>query len=169
MDASANRPGDEAPQVGLPDLVTLCRLLNEGGIRYIVYGGLSCLLHGYERMTRDADIYLGESRDNVARALEVLKQWGEGYAAELTVDDIFENVVVRICDAFVLDLACRVWNLDWETAWGRRRILEIDGVDIPFLCREDLMRSKQTYRERDHADLEVLRAMTGPEPGHLAG
>ena len=76
MDADSNRGGDEAPQVGLPDLVSLCRLLDQGGVCYLVYGGLSCLLHGHERMTRDADIYLGESRENIARALAVLTKWG---------------------------------------------------------------------------------------------
>jgi len=165
MDEAPDRNGDEAPQVGLPDLVSLCRLLNEGGVRYLVYGGLSCLLHGHERMTRDADIYLGESRENIARALAVLKQWGDGYAGELTVDDVLENVVVRVCDAFVLDLACRVWNLDWDAAWHNRRVAEIDGVGIPFLSRADLIQSKRTYREKDHVDLEVLRSLTGPEPG----
>ena len=168
MDEDSNRSGDEAPQVGLPDLVSLCRLLDEGGVQYLVYGGLSCLLHGHERMTRDADIYLGESRLNIKRALGVLKHWGAGYASELTVDDVLENVVVRVCDSFVLDLACRVWNLEWDTAWHNRRIVEVDGVCIPFLSRADLILSKKTYREKDHVDLEVLRSLTGPEPGHPA-
>jgi four helix bundle protein len=35
------------------------------------------------------------------RSLEVLKRWGEGYAAELSVADVLENAVVRVCDAFV--------------------------------------------------------------------
>ena len=32
-------PQDEAPSVGLPDLVDLCRRLNEGGVQYLIYGG----------------------------------------------------------------------------------------------------------------------------------
>ena len=165
MDASSDRGSAEAPEVGLPDLASLCRLLNSGGVQYLVYGGLACLLHGHERMTRDADIYLGESRDNIARALDALKRWGAGYAAELTVDDVLENVVVRICDVVVVDLASRAWNLDWGAAWRNRRIVEVDGVKIPLLSRADLIRSKQTYREQDRADVQVLSALTGPEPG----
>ena len=49
-----------------------------------------------------------------------------------------------------------------------RRIVTIDEVDIPFLSRADLIRSKRTYREKDHVDLEVLRSLTGPEPGRSA-
>jgi hypothetical protein len=36
MDEDPDRSSDEAPQVGLPDLVSLCRLLNEGGVQYLV-------------------------------------------------------------------------------------------------------------------------------------
>ena len=165
MDSTADQQGSLPPSVGVPDLVALCRRLNHAGVRYIVYGGLSCLLHGHERMTRDADIYLGDSRENIALALETLRSWGSGYARELTVDDVIENVVVRICDVFVLDIASRVWRLDWDTAWRNRRVLTIDGVDIPFLSRADLIKSKQTYREQDRWDVRVLSSMQGPEPG----
>lgn len=166
MDQDTDRGGQLAPEVGVPDLVALCKLLNEGEVRYMIYGGLACLLHGHERMTRDADIYVGPDRENIQRALASLSRWGNGFASELTVDDVIENVVVRIADSFVVDIAAEVWKLDWDTAWERRRIVSIDGVDIPFLSRTDLMASKQTYRERDHWDRDVLGSMTGAEPGH---
>lgn len=168
MDENANQAGELAPEVGVPDLVALCRLLNQSGVEYIIYGGLACLLHGHERMTRDADIYVGPDRENIRRALVALGKWGEGYASELTVDDVVENVVVRIADAFVVDVAAEVWKLDWNTAWMRRRLATIDGVDIPFLSRQDLILSKMTYRDRDSWDREVLESLTGPEPGRAA-
>ena len=168
MDASADQGGELEPEVGVPDLVALCKLLNKSGVDYLVYGGLACLLHGHERMTRDADLFVGSNRDNVRRVLVALGHWGHGYAAELTVDDVIENVVVRISDTFVVDVAAEVWKLDWNTAWRRRRILTVDGVEIPFLSRQDLVTSKLTYRERDRWDREVLESMKGPEPGHAA-
>ena len=168
MDGSTDQNGELAPEVGVPDLVALCRLLNESGVHYLIYGGLACLLHGHERMTRDADIYVGPDRDNIRRALTALGQWGQGYASELTVDDVVENVVVRIADTFVVDMAAEVWKLEWTTAWSRRRISLVDGVQIPFLSRQDLITSKLTYRERDRLDREILDGMKGPEPGHAA-
>jgi hypothetical protein len=168
MDPSADKGGELAPEVGVPDLVALCRLLNEAGVHYLVYGGLACLLHGHERMTRDADLYVGPDRENIRRVLEALGRWGQGYASELTVDDVIENVVVRIADTFVVDVAAEVWKLEWRKAWNGRRITTIDGVDIPFLSRKDLITSKLTYRERDRWDREILEAMVGAEPGHVA-
>ena len=165
MDQSADQSGELAPEVGVPDLVALCRLLNGAGVQYLVYGGLACLLHGHERMTRDADLYVGPDRENIKRVLDALGRWGQGYASELTVDDVVENVVVRIADTFVVDVAAEVWKLEWRKAWGGRRIATIDGVDIPFLSRKDLITSKLTYRERDRWDREILEAMQGAEPG----
>ena len=81
---------------------------------------------------------------------------------------MLENVVVRIADTFVVDVAAEVWKLDWTAAWSRRRISTIDGVDIPFLSRQDLITSKLTYRERDQWDRKILEAMKGSEPGHAA-
>jgi hypothetical protein len=116
-------------------------------------------------MSRDVDIYLGDDRDNITRALAALGRWGEGVAAELSVDDVLDSVVVRICDTCVVDVASRVWGLDWDAAWRRRRVVMIGDVKIPFLCRADLIASKETYREQDRWDQRILRGMKGPEPG----
>lgn len=168
MDSGTDSEGAGAPAVGIPDLIGLCRLLNESGVQYLVYGGLACLLHGHERMTRDADIYVGPSRDNIARALDALKHWGAGYARELTVDDVLTSVVVRINDVFVLDLASEVWKLEWPNAWEARRLVRVGDVCVPVLSRADLIRSKATYREQDKWDVAVLSSLEGPEPGQPA-
>lgn len=168
MDASAAPGGELAPEVGVPDLLSLCRLLNAAGVRYMVYGGLACLLHGHERMTRDADLYVGPDRDNIRLALTVLGRWGHGYASELAVDDVVENVVVRVADVFVVDIASEVWKLEWEPAWKRRRIVTVEDVTIPVLSRADLIASKRTYREQDAWDRKVLESLQGPEPGCAA-
>jgi hypothetical protein len=157
---------DEAgAPLGAPDLLQVCRLLNEAGVRYLVYGGMACMLHGHERTTHDVDLYLESSDDNLRQALTSLSSWGEGWASELTPEDIRENVVVRIADVFILDLAAAVWKLEWAEVWKRRRIVTIEGVDIPFLSRRDLIQSKQTYRERDRWDVQALSLMSDPEPG----
>jgi len=88
MDGNADQNGELAPEVGVPDLVALCRLLNEAGVQYLVYGGLACLLHGHERMTRDADLFVGPDRENIKRTLEALGRWGQGYASEFDHEQV---------------------------------------------------------------------------------
>ncbi|MBN1269865.1 MAG: hypothetical protein JXB04_09770 [Kiritimatiellae bacterium] len=158
----------ETPEVGAPDLLGVCRLLNEHGVRYLIYGGMACNLHGHERTTRDVDVFVQPTLENMKAALAALSKWGDGFARELTPEDIIENVVVRICDRFILDVSSKVWKLEWDTAWKNRRIVQIEGVDIPILSRADLVRSKQTYREGDVWDVRALRSLSGPEPGRPA-
>ena len=45
----------------------------------------------------------------------------------------------------------------FEEAWRNRTNLPFEGISIPFLSREDLLRSKRaTGRAQDLADLEAL-------------
>lgn len=168
MDATSDQSGNHAPVVGVPDLLRLCRTLNDAKVKYVVYGGLACLLHGHERMTRDADLFLEDTDANLQGAITALSGWGEGFARELTPSDFRESVVVRVCDLVMVDLAVRVWGLEWQEAWHNHRIVTIEGVDIPFLSRGDLIRSKHTYREQDHWDAQVLQSLRTPEPGRRA-
>lgn len=168
MDKERSEAGPEPAPLGPPELLAVCRLLNAAGVRYLVYGGMACMLHGHERVTHDADVFLEPSTENLSRALSALSAWGEGFASQLTPDDIRQNVVVRIADAFVLDLAAAVWKLDWSSAWSHRRLVTVEGVEVPVLSRADLIRSKQTYREKDLWDVQVLSSLNGPEPGRPA-
>ena len=156
---------EEAPLVGASELTQVCGLLNNAGVKYLVYGGIACLLHGHIRTTRDLDIFIGRDRRNITDALRVLSSWGEGAASELRVDEIYENVVVRICEGFVLDLSCQVGGLDFDEAYRRRRIIGLAGTDVTVLCRQDLIASKTTFRDKDALDLVALRELTIPEPG----
>ncbi len=154
--------------VTVDDLVELARRLQRAGVQFVVYGGIACVLHGFVRATNDLDLCIGENPDNIKKALNVLASWGQGFARELKPDDVLDSVVVRIGDAFTLDIASKIWKLDWEQAWARRRIVTIDGVDIPVLSREHLIKSKLTYREKDAWDVRELSNLIHPEPGRPA-
>jgi len=162
MESDASGP---EPLIEVPDLLEVCRLLNAAGVQYLVYGGMACLLHGHIRATQDMDIFVGDDAANIQRALNALAQWGAGLAAQVTPEEIRDHVVVRIVDRCVIDLAARVWKLEWKEAWAHRRLVTIEGVVIPVLCRQDLITSKQTYREKDAWDIAELKLLANPDPG----
>ena len=168
MGASDSGDGDAPAEIGSSEFLDLCRRFNEQGVRYLVYGGFACILHGRIRTTCDVDIFLGDDRSNIEKALQVLSGWGDGYARELSVEDLAENAVVRIVDRFTVDLAARVWKLDWSDAWQARRIVTLDSIDVPVLSRAHLLLSKDTPREQDALDRLFLSGLTTPEPGRPA-
>jgi hypothetical protein len=61
------------------------------------------------------------------------------------------------------DNADRVWQafilsgLDFQSAWERRATVELGGLQVPVLAREDLILNKRaTGRLQDLADVEAL-------------
>jgi hypothetical protein len=47
-------------------------------------------------------------------------------------------------------------------AWPNRRSRSLEGVRVPYLALSDLIRSKQTGRASDAADIEVLKGLERP-------
>lgn len=63
MDDADDRAYARAPE--LEDLVGLCRALNSAGVRYVLIGGFAVILHGFVRTTKDIDLLVDPSADNV--------------------------------------------------------------------------------------------------------
>jgi len=133
-------------------LLRVCRLLNEAGARYLIIGGQACILHGLVRTTEDVDLLVESSEDNCERVIAALSRLADGAARELTPRDILENVVIKIADEVEVDVSIHAWKLAYPDAAPNALSREIDGVTIPYLSLDDLISSKDTYRDRDTWD-----------------
>ncbi len=140
-------------------LLKVCSLLNEAGANYIVIGAYAMMLNGIIRATADVDILIEESLDNYRRVIDGLSRMADGAAKELTPQDFVENVVVKIGDEVEVDVSTRAWTVTYAEAATNALESTIEGVRIRFLSLPDLIRSKQTYREQDRADVENLRRL----------
>lgn len=149
-------------------LVRVCRLLNQHGVRYLVVGGYACILHGLVRTTEDVDLLVEESAENYQRVIEALSEMEDHSARELTPQDFAENVVVKVADEVEVDISRRAWKVDYKEAAPRARVTELAGVQVPYLSLRDLIASKETYREQDHADLLRLRRLLEEKPNSSA-
>ncbi len=138
------------------DLLKVCQLLNEAGARYLICGGFAVILHAVPRATKDVDLLILDSPENFDRVLQALRKLPDGAAAELTPQDFAENLVVKILDEVEVDVSRRAWVVTYDEAIAGARELVIDGIRIPYLGLKDLIRSKQTYRDKDRADIQML-------------
>ena len=78
-------------------------------VKFITVGGLACAMCGYIRTTEDVDLIVDDAPSNLARLLAFLRNWGEGYAAELTINDFTdEEGAVRVIEEFPLDIFTRM-------------------------------------------------------------
>lgn len=140
-------------------LLRVCALLNQQGVRYLVVGGHALILHGLVRTTADVDILVEESDENYQNVIAALSELEDGAAAELTPSDFVDNVVVKVADEVEVDISRRAWKVSYADAIPNALDVIIDGVRVPYVSLGDLIKSKETYREKDRLDLEQLRRL----------
>lgn len=143
----------------LAALLRICKLLNQHEAQYLIAGGYACIIHGLVRTTEDVDLLIAESPENYARVIAALSELEDHAARELTLQDFEDNVVVKVADEIEVDVSRRAWKVSYAEAAPRARTVELEGVRVPYLSLSDLIASKETYRERDRADLALLRQL----------
>jgi hypothetical protein len=139
-------------------VLQVCRLLNQRRVRYLVAGGVAANLHGSVRATKDVDVLVPPDPKNMAKLLDALAELPYRLAAELDADTIAKKPITIIGDDPRVDVLTVAWRVTFDQAYPRRIVRRIRGVRVPYLGLRDLVRSKQTGRPQDLADLEQLRS-----------
>ena len=142
--------------VGQARLTQVCRLLNAQDVRYVVVGGFAVALHGAVRTTKDIDILIEPTIENAKRALDALGALPWGLARELDPAVVAQKVLTIVGDDPRVDLLTLAWSVRYADAAPKAETVEVDGVVIPFADLGTLIRSKQTGRLQDQADVEAL-------------
>lgn len=148
------------------DVVRICRALNEADARYLLIGGFAVIAHGAGRFTKDIDLLVDDSPENVKRVKRALAVLADNAASQVADDDVRQHVVVRVVDEVVVDLMGRACGLSYAQAAVDAETIERDGVVIKVASPGTLIRLKDTPRPQDAIDrafLEgVLRARATP-------
>ena len=137
-------------------LVTVCRLLNATGVRYAVVGGFALAFHGVVRATKDVDVLIEPTVENARNALKALEGLPWGIARELDPSDVATKPLTIVGDDPRVDLLTLAWSVRYADAAPHIQTIEMEGVVIPFVDLDTLIRSKKTDRLQDKADVEEL-------------
>ena len=138
-------------------VLRVCRLLNRHRVRYVLVGGVAANLHGSVRATKDVDVLVPRDLKNTQRMLAALAELPYGIARELDAVDIFRKPVTIIGDDPRVDVLTVASTVTFDAAYPRRVVRRIAGVRVPYLNLDDLVRSKQTGRAQDMADIARLK------------
>jgi predicted nucleotidyltransferase len=158
VDDAHDGPYARDPQI--EDLLRICASLNAAGARYVLIGGFAVIARGGARTTKDIDLLIDPSPENVARVKQGLQVLEDRAVNEVTDEDIGRYAVVRVADEIVVDLMALACGVDYTEAALDVEILDVDGVPIPVPSIDTLIRTKNTPRPSDAADrlfLEELR------------
>ena len=137
-------------------LARVCGLLNSAGVKYVVIGGFAVALHGGVRVTKDIDILIEPTLANARRTLKALGSLRWGIARKLDPSEILRKPITLIGDDPRVDILTLAWSVRYADAAPKAEKAEIDGVEIPYADLDTLIRTKQTNRFQDKADVESL-------------
>jgi hypothetical protein len=141
------------------DVIRICRALNEAGARYLLIGGFAVIAHGAGRFTKDIDLLVEDSPENVARVKLGLAVLADNAAAQVQDDDVRQHVVVRVADEVVVDLMGQACGVSYEEAARDAEVVEREGVRIPVGSPRTLIRLKDTPRPQDALDRAFLEGV----------
>jgi hypothetical protein len=142
------------------DFRDLLRALLEAGARFLVVGAHAMAVHGVPRATGDLDVWVAAEPENADRVMQALSRFGAPLAAigVTCADFVRESQVIQIgLPPRRVDLLTSISGVGFEDAWASRVAHEIEGLSVPFLGRDALVRNKRASgRAKDRADLEAL-------------
>lgn len=156
------------------DARSLLAALVEGGVQFIIVGGLALGAHGHPRGTRDVDIVPAPTPDNLERFADVLQKLDyeivgtEEFESEELVQPDVEGLLgggnwVLHTRYGRLDILQHVEpEIDYEALDSEAIEDEVFGQRVRFCGYRHLVAMKEAAdRPQDRADLERLRAVRG--------
>jgi hypothetical protein len=152
----------------LPDLAGLLAVLDAGGVRFVVIGGVALGAHGHIRATEDLDIVPDPARENLDRLGNALVKLDARLAANHSrgIDAALRAALYRGRN---LTLTTRLGDLDvvqrlpgvpaWNELVAEATRITLAGTPLAVCSRAHLIAMKRARSSlQDQADIEALEA-----------
>jgi predicted nucleotidyltransferase len=142
-----------------PDFKEFLKSLNSAGVEYMLIGGYAVAHHGYERVTKDIDVWVATTSENAAKVSGALQAFA-GFPPESVPPDQFEQVGKVFAfgrEPVRIDILTGPDGVTFAECYGRRSTVDWDGISVPLIALDDLKANKlASGRAKDLADLENL-------------
>jgi len=140
------------------DFADLFAALNRHQVRAVIVGAYAFAFYVKPRYTKDIDLLVDTSPENVRRLLDAIGDFGFG-SLRLGVGDFEPGQVVQLgTEPRRIDFITRIDGVTFEDAWASRVAGKYSGIDVFYIGREALVRNKTASgRPQDLADLAALR------------
>jgi len=142
-----------------PDFRELLKIFEKHKIRYLIVGGYAVMKYTEPRFTKDLDIFIATDHGNAESVYLALKEFGAPLE-NLTADDFTHKGYFYQMGKPPLrvDIMMSIPGIEFDEAWDNREVVKLDDLEIPFISRFDLIRSKKASgRPHDKIDVERLK------------
>ncbi|KXK51576.1 MAG: hypothetical protein UZ05_CHB002001470 [Chlorobi bacterium OLB5] len=142
-------------------LLDLVKSLSQNDVKYVVCGGIACVLHGVERNTYDVDISLDMNHANILKIIEIAKKFNLQpripEPIENLLDETKRNNWIQNKGAIVYTLVAQDSPLQMDIFLKYPKTYDelarkadnviIDGIKIPVSSIDDLILAKILYHQ----------------------
>jgi hypothetical protein len=136
---------------------------NDAGVDYLVVGAYAVAVHGLPRATGDLDLFVRRAPENATRIARALAAFGAPPHLAAAQEFAKADMVVQIgVEPVRVDIMTAISGVEFDEAASTRVLHSIDGVQIPCISRECLIRNKRSSgRKQDLLDAEWLERHPG--------
>jgi hypothetical protein len=137
------------------EMLEFVEALNRQGAQSLVIGGYALAFLGVPRYTKDLDLWVDTRQ--AAQILRAIQEFFGGDDLGLTLEDLSTPGVVQLgYEPNRIDLVL-LPDADFEGAYARSQVHQVEGVVVRVVSREDFIRLKQAFgRSLDLRDIEGL-------------
>ena len=146
--------------------------LNAAGVEYLVVGGHAVAYYGYVRPTRDIDVWVAVSHTNAERLVNAVNTFFGVPLTGLTKEWFLDPESVTRFGAVpnLIEILPKISGGDFNQAFPRRVVCEIDGQNVNLISLPDLLANKRASgRLKDQADIQELTIDPTSGPGDRSG
>ena len=125
---------------------------------FLIVGAYALAGHGLPRATGDIDIWIRPTPENAVRVWKALVAFGAPLES-LTLEDLSTpGVFFQIgIPPRRIDILTAIDGVEFDEAWPEHLDCRIDGIELPVLGREAMLRNKLAAgRPKDLVDLAWL-------------
>jgi hypothetical protein len=137
------------------DFEDLLALFDRHEVRYLIVGGLAFIYHAKPRYTKDMDLWVEPSKQNLEKANAALAEFGSPIL--LPLNDQTEITQIGVAPNRI-DLLQELGDLPFEEAWSSRVADRYGQAPANWIGLDCLLRAKEAIDvPRHQEDARVLR------------
>jgi predicted nucleotidyltransferase len=143
------------------DYKDILSILSEKKVKFLLVGAYAMAVHGYPRSTMDIDLWVMPDPENAILVLQALEDFG-AQIADLSHEDFQKDDLIYQIGVAPrrVDILTSIDGLNFEEAFARSQIINIEEIPVHVLSLPDLIVNKRaTGRTKDLSDVEFLEEM----------
>ena len=141
------------------DFKEFIQYLNLNKVKYLLVGGWAIGIYGHPRATKDIDFLISNDQEDLEKLQKALNDFG---TPPINLEKFKEKgYVIRMGSSPIqIDLINEADGINLDNCYERKKIIEIDDIQINVISIEDLIKNKRASgRAADIADAEKLETL----------